>query len=290
MTANTVTSSANTATSSANTASSGGIPVEVAAASELVEPALRTAVDELTPRIRDVVSYHLGWQDQPGNSVSGGGGRTLRPALAVLCAQAVGAEAATAVPGAVAVELIHNFSLLHDDVMDGDTQRRRRPTVWWLHGVPTAILAGDALLTLAVDVVQRSGNDAASSCVTEAVQELISGQQQDIGFERRHDVELQECLTMADGKTGALMCCAARVGGLLGGAELEKGRRLGQFGRNVGMAFQLVGDLLGGRRDPAVTGKRTCSVLRARKKTVWVVAALNYGKAGGEQLAQRYLD
>lgn len=290
MMANTVTSGANTASSQANTASLRGLPGEVGDALELVVPALRAAVAELDPATRDVVSYHFGWTDQHGNRVADGGGKTLRPALAVLCAQAVGADPATAVPGAVAVELVHNFSLLHDDVMDGDAKRRRRPTVWWLYGVPIAILAGDALLTLAVETVERSGNHAATSCVTGAVQELIRGQRQDIGFERRHDVELHECLEMVDGKTGALMCCAGRVGPLLGGATTGAAQALGKFGRDLGTAFQLVDDVLGIRGDPAVTGKPVGSDLRARKKTVPVVAALNSGTAAGETLAEMYFD
>lgn len=297
MTANTVTSGANTASSAANTASprantasSRGLPDEVGYARELVMPALRTAVEELDPVTRDVVGYHFGWTDQHGNELADGGGKTLRPALAVLCAQAAGADPATAVPGAVAVELVHNFSLLHDDVMDGDTERRQQPTVWWRYGIPTAILAGDALLTLAMDTVERSGSHAASSAVTSAVQELIAGQRKDVGFETRHDVELPECMEMVDGKTGALMCCAARVGPLLGGATTGTAQALGRFGRDLGTAFQLVDDLLGIRGDPAVTGKPVGSDLRAGKKTVPVVAALNSGTPAAGTLAEMYFD
>src|SRR5699024_6788589 len=250
MTADAVTSRANTTPSDVDVPSSSGLPDEAGTARELVEPGLRAAVEELDPEIRDVVRYHLGWVDRSGNPVTGGGGKALRPALTVLCAQAAGVDPGAAVPGAVAVELVHNFSLLHDDVMDGDTERRSRPTVWWLYGVPTAILAGDALLTLAVEVVERSGDHADTRRGTGAVQELIRGQRQDVGFERRHEVALHECLEMADGKTGALMCCAAGIGPLLAGAPPETARTLGRFGRELGMAFQLVDDLLGIRGDP----------------------------------------
>ena len=283
----TATQQANTPTPAANTVT-WGLRKEVERAREVVEPALRAAVGELEPATRDVISYHLGWMDQHGREVAGGGGKALRPALAVLSAQAVGADPAVAVPGAAAVELVHNFSLLHDDVMDGDAERRRRPTVWWLYGVPTAILAGDALLTLAVDVVERAGNHEATSCVTGAVRELISGQTRDVGFEQRDDVGLDECLDMADGKTGALMYCASRVGPLLARAPAESSRALGEFGRHLGMAFQLVDDLLGIRGDPAVTGKPVRSDLRARKKTVPVVAALNSDTASGAEFAALY--
>jgi len=290
MTANTVTSSVTTAPSDVDAPAASGLPDDARRARELVEPAVRAAVDELDPEIRDVVRYHLGWTDRAGNAVTDGGGKTLRPALAVLCAQAAGGDPDAAVPGAVAVELVHNFSLLHDDVMDGDTERRRRPTVWWLYGVPTAVLAGDALLTLAVEVVERSGDPAATGRVTGAVQELIRGQRQDVGFERRHDVRLHECLEMADGKTGALMRCAAGIGPLLAGAPSDTVRALEQFGRELGMAFQLVDDLLGIRGDPAVTGKPVYSDLRARKKTVPVVAALDSETVAGQRLSEIYFD
>src|SRR5699024_2503935 len=124
MTADAVTSRANTTPSDVDVPSSSGLPDEAGTARELVEPGLRAAVEELDPEIRDVVRYHLGWVDRSGNPVTGGGGKALRPALTVLCAQAAGVDPGAAVPGAVAVELVHNFSLLHDDVMDGDTERR----------------------------------------------------------------------------------------------------------------------------------------------------------------------
>ncbi|PRX45909.1 geranylgeranyl diphosphate synthase type I [Prauserella shujinwangii] len=264
------------------------LPVEITATRELVQPALRAAVDELEPSMRRIVSYHLGWLDEHGEEVTAGGGKALRPALALLAAQAVRAEPEAALPGAVAVELVHNFSLLHDDVMDGDTERRHRPTVWRLFGTPAAILAGDALLTLAVDVLERAADPAATSCLTESVQQLISGQSKDVDFEHRTDVELGECLEMADGKTGALMRCAARVGGLLGKAEPEAADLLGGFGGNLGLAFQLVDDVLGIWGSPEVTGKPVLADLRVRKKSVPVVAAFASGTPEGERLRELY--
>ncbi|WP_199432329.1 polyprenyl synthetase family protein [Qaidamihabitans albus] len=264
------------------------LPAEVTATRTLVQPALHAAVDELDPAMRRVVGYHLGWVDENGETVTDGGGKALRPALALLAAQAVRADAVAALPGAVAVELVHNFSLLHDDVMDGDVERRHRPTVWRLFGTPTAILAGDALLTLAVDVLERAAVPAATSCLTESVQQLISGQSKDIDFERRTDVALGECLEMAEGKTGALMRGAARIGGLLGGAAPEVAGLLGGFGGNLGMAFQLVDDLLGIWGSPEVTGKPVLADLRVRKKSVPVVAALDSGTAEGAALRQLY--
>ncbi|PXY22277.1 polyprenyl synthetase family protein [Prauserella muralis] len=264
------------------------LPSEVTATQALVQPALREAVGELRPAMRRIVSYHLGWTDEHGEPRSSGGGKALRPALALLAAQAVRAEPEAALPGAVAVELVHNFSLLHDDVMDGDTERRHRPTVWRLFGTPAAILAGDALLTLAVDVVERAGDPAATRCLTGSVHHLIEGQSADVDFEGRLDVGLQECLDMADGKTGALMRCAAQVGALLGRASPVAAQLLADFGGNLGMAFQLVDDLLGIWGSPEVTGKPVLADLRVRKKSVPVVAALDSRTADGARLRELY--
>src|SRR5262245_55722612 len=122
----------------------------------LVVPALRKAVDQLPESMRAIAQYHFGWCDEHGNPALENGGKSIRPALVLLAAEAVGGSAASAVPAAVAVELIHNFSLLHDDVMDGDETRRHRATAWTVYGVNAAILAGDALQALAVDVLAAS--------------------------------------------------------------------------------------------------------------------------------------
>jgi geranylgeranyl diphosphate synthase type I len=268
------------------------LPAEVAEARAMVEPALRRAVDELTPTMRAVGRYHAGWADEHGQDTPGGGGKVLRPALTVLAARATGADPRLAVPAAVGVELVHNFSLLHDDVMDGDVERRHRPTAWRVFGVPAAILAGDAMLTLAVETVRRGSADAVSGavigCLNEAVQQLITGQTADIEFERRQDVTLPECLEMVAGKTGALMRCATAIGAIAVGASESTVAALAAFGEHLGLAFQLVDDLLGIWGSPAVTGKPRLADLASRKKSVPVVAALNSGTAAGDRLRDMY--
>ena len=122
-------------------------------------PALRAAVARLDPTCRRVTSYHLGWCDADGKPVEAGGGKAIRPALALLSAEAVGAQLDdVVVSGAVAVELVHNFSLLHDDLLDGDLERRHRRTAWAIWGGATAILTGDALVALAHEVLLESGS------------------------------------------------------------------------------------------------------------------------------------
>jgi geranylgeranyl diphosphate synthase, type I len=263
------------------------LPTTLARTRELVEPALRAAVDQLDPSSRDLAAYHLGWVDADGR-VTGAGGKAVRPALALLSARAVGARESVAVPGAVAVELVHNFSLLHDDLMDGDTTRRHRPTVWALHGAAAAILAGDALLALATEVlldVRTLESVRAARLLSAATRELIRGQFDDVAFEQRDVVTVDECVMMAAGKTGALLACAATIGAVLAGASPNAVVALSAYGAEIGLAFQLVDDLLGIWGDSDRTGKPIGSDLRAHKKSLPITYALQYGGRSGRLLA-----
>src|SRR5204863_8611423 len=183
------------------------MPEGVALARDLVGPATESAIARLTPDVRAVAAYHLGFADAAGNPTNptgNGSGKALRPALALLSARAAGAAPQRGVPAAVAVELVHNFSLLHDDIMDGDAERRHRPTAWKVYGVGPAILAGDALLALAQDILlEESGRHGAwaARCLSAAVLRLIAGQGADLAFEQRGDVALAEGLTMGGDKT-----------------------------------------------------------------------------------------
>lgn len=266
-------------------------PAEVLAWSRaLLDPALRAAVDDMPPATRAVAGFHFGWRDAEGRPATGDAGKAVRPALALLSAAAVGGTAAAALPAAVAVELAHNFSLLHDDVMDGDATRRHRPTAWTVFGPNTAILAGDALLAGAFEAL-AGGPAPASSVRTlgRAVLELVEGQSEDLSFERRAEaVPLAECLAMAGRKTGALLGAACALGAAHGGADGLRADRLGSFGERVGLAFQLTDDLLGIWGDPDVTGKPVHSDLRNRKQSLPVAAALASGTPAGDELAEIY--
>ena len=254
----------------------------------LTVPALRAAVERLEPSIARVAAYHLGWVDVDGRPVAGNGGKAIRPALAVLSAEAVGGDAEVALPGAVAVELVHNFSLLHDDLMDGDEERRHRPTAWKAFGPAMAILAGDALLALAEGVLLEAPTPTgprAARHLTEATDRLITGQAEDLSFEGRLDVSIDECLTMVGDKTGALLACSASIGSVLACAPVEAVEALSGFGYHLGLAFQAVDDLLGIWGLPEVTGKPAWSDLRQRKKSVPVAHALSSGGRVAERLA-----
>jgi geranylgeranyl diphosphate synthase, type I len=254
----------------------------------LVLPALRAAVDDIAdPHMRLVASYQMGWRTADGQPVDGGGGKAIRPTLAVLAAEAAGGPAADAVAAAVAVELVHNFSLLHDDVMDRDTERRHRPTGWVVFGEGQAILAGNAMLTAAVEVLVRAGEPGRRSLpeLLSSTQRLISGQSEDLLLEDRPGATLAEVLHMEAGKTAALLACCTATGSLAVGAPPAVVDGLTAFGHELGMAFQLVDDILGVTGDPAVTGKSSSSDVRAGKRSAPIVAALSSGSEASGQLA-----
>ncbi|MFI5931544.1 polyprenyl synthetase family protein [Actinoplanes sp. NPDC051494] len=248
----------------------------------VVDPPMRAAVATLPESTGRLVEYHFGWRDAAGRPADEYPGKAVRPLLALLAAEAAGAPAASAVPAAVAVELVHNFSLIHDDIMDGDHTRRHRPTLWTVHGVGPAILAGDAMLALAYQVIAPAGLPLLSS----TVQHLLDGQVADVAFEQRADVTVAECTTMAEGKTGALLAAAASLGAL--GAPAPTRDRLARFGALTGLAFQFADDLLGIWGDPDVTGKPVRSDLHRGKKSLPVVAALTGGTPAGARLASFY--
>ena len=263
------------------------VPVTLRQSQEAVRPALEDAVARLDETMRAVVSYHLGWCDVDGRPVAGAGGKALRPRLAMLSAEAGGGTRECGVPGAVAVELVHNFSLLHDDLMDRDAERRHRATVWSVWGGSTAILAGDALLSLAHEVLLESGSlygPQAGALLASATRALIRGQVQDLAFETSDVVSLTECIDMAAGKTGALMSASASIGAVLVGAAPEVVGALSTFGAQLGIAFQLEDDLLGIWGDPETTGKPVFSDLSSRKKTLPVTYAMEHGGSAGREL------
>ena len=188
-------------------------PPALAAAREFVDPELRKAVDRLDEDTRRVCQYHFGWIDANG-APDDRCGKSIRPALVLLSAQGGGGDHGQALSVAAAIELVHNFSLLHDDLMDGDLSRRHRPTAWAVFGRSNALLAGDALLGLATETVlldPSPGSAVAARTLSTAIRKLIAGQADDLGFEKRTNVTVDECLTMSGGKTAALLACAASL-------------------------------------------------------------------------------
>ncbi len=256
-----------------------------------VDPVLRTAVASLPRSMRRIAGYHFGWLNADGSPADGDAGKAIRPALVFAAAQALGGTAEGAVRAAAAVELVHNFTLLHDDVIDRDPTRRHRPTVWTVFGIADAILAGDAMQSLALRILAEDPHPAAvraAARLSACVIELCDGQHADCSFEHRSDVSLEECLAMAEAKTGALLGCACALGALYAGADDEVVEAMDAFGRQVGLAFQLIDDLIGIWGDPEVTGKPVGADLAARKKSLPVVTALRSGTPAAAELSAIY--
>ncbi|MER8045149.1 polyprenyl synthetase family protein [Streptomyces sp. NPDC094032] len=255
-------------------------------AGEVCERELRKWVGSLDGTAAEVAAYQFGWS----GSGTRGGGKFVRAALALACARAVGGSDARAVPAAAAVEMVHNLSLLYDDMLDGDAVRRHRPAAWRVFGRSAAARSADALLLTVFDMPGDGGAVAeeAAAALLDAVVGLAVGEGLDLVFEGREEVALEECLEMVSGKTAALFACACRLGALYGGAGPVAADGWAAFGQDLGMAFQLVDDLLGIWGDPAVTGKPVFNDLRKRKRSVPVVAALASGTPAGRELARRY--
>lgn len=243
-----------------------------------------------------MLRYHLGWEDASGAPADNGGKR-LRPALCLLTCEAVGGDVRKGLPLACALELVHNFSLIHDDVQDRDQKRHGRDTVWSLWGEPQAINAGDALLAVAHLSLAESTDAGlpaetavgAASLLSERTLEMVEGQVMDIEFESRLDVSLEEYIAMISGKTGALFDASLGLGALAGGASLSDVEALGRCGRALGIAFQVRDDMLGVWGAEERTGKSAASDIRRRKKSLPAVYAFAQADAGQrEELTRIY--
>jgi geranylgeranyl diphosphate synthase type I len=207
---------------------------------------------------------------------------------------AVGGYPATALPAAAAVEILHNFSLIHDDIEDGDRTRRHRPTLWTLWGVPQAINAGDGMFALAFAALLGSqGRGVANAAVlaaltrfTDCCAALTEGQHLDMHFETRQVVTVAEYLRMIEGKTASLVATSLAMGALMGGADVTIGDALYRFGYHLGLAFQIRDDILGIWGDPAVTGKAAGNDILRRKKSLPLLYALEEARVGPTLVAR----
>lgn len=221
-----------------------------------------------------MIRHHLGWQDSAGT------GKALRPVLCLLVCEAWCGRAEPAVDAAAAVELVHNFSLIHDDIQDRDRTRRHRPTVWARFGMPQAINAGDALLALAQRTILGPSpsvrRQRAAAALASATARMVAGQVLDLAREGQLGGGLRPYLAMIRLKTGALMGCASEVGAICGGAPPHAAAAARRAGEAIGLAFQIRDDVLGVWGDPLKTGKPRASDLH-RHKASYPVLALDAG-------------
>ncbi len=252
-----------------------------------IEKELQGQVERLnesrTLPFHEMLAYHMGWAGEGAGKEAAG--KRIRPLMVLLSAASCGADYQSALPAAAAVELVHNFSLVHDDVQDNSDKRRGRPTVWKKWGVPMAINVGDALFVIAnqaiidlgktysADVVLRAASILQGACL-----DLTRGQFLDMSYEARTDLTLEDYFPMIGGKTSALLSACTHIGALLGGASETEQESYRQFGHHLGLAFQVQDDILGAWGDETLTGKSAASDLVEGKNSLPVLYAL--GKQG----------
>jgi len=223
--------------------------------------------------------YHMGWEHESTASTTSG--KRIRPLLVLLSVSAAGGDWKKAVSAAAAIELIHNFSLIHDDIQDNSELRRGRVTIWKLWGVPQAINTGDMMFTLAQTAILRlkettslSTTVKASQILQESCLQLTQGQYLDMSYESQDTMEIESYWKMIEGKTAALLAASTEIGSLCGNADDKTRKSYRDFGFNLGLAFQTQDDLLGIWGDTLVTGKSAESDLITGKKTLPILFGL----------------
>lgn len=239
-----------------------------------------------------LLRYHLGWVDRFGNRVGSPifQGKALRPTLCLFACEALSQDFSAALSAAAALELIHNFSLIHDDIQDQDRERRHQPTVWHLWGVPKALVAGKALQSVGDLALLNTTHDEASSetilkvsqLLTDSYLDMIEGQCMDLAFETRTAITTEEYLKMIACKTGSLIRSGLEIGAMLASDDPITVKAFSQFGSCLGRVFQIRDDYLGIWGDQANTGKAAGNDIRRRKKSFPVVFALT--QASGRAL------
>ncbi|MCE2465053.1 MAG: polyprenyl synthetase family protein [Dehalococcoidia bacterium] len=240
-----------------------------------------------------MMAYHMGWMDASGQVMESSAtqGKALRPTLCMFACDSLGGDCSRAVPAASALELIHNFSLVHDDIQDGDVERRHQPTVWYLWGEPMALTVGNALraaadaspLRLTEQGVPTTKALRASQILTEGCLSMIQGQCMDLSFEGRLDIGPADYLDMVSKKTGALIRCGTEMGALIGCNDTASTVLYASAGAHLGIAFQVRDDVLGIWGDSEVTGKASGNDIRRRKKSFPIVYAMETASGAARQ-------
>jgi geranylgeranyl diphosphate synthase type I len=238
--------------------------------------------DRNFPRpLYDMMKYHLGWLDADLKPIEQYRGKRFRPTLCLLTYSALSGVYDKVLPAAAALELIHNFSLIHDDIEDMDEERRHKPTVWKLWGVPHAINVGDGMHVMAnlAALRLREVNVTSSKIVdvmeilSRTIIELCEGQYLDMSFEGRTDVTTDMYLEMISKKTAALIEASTYIGAVLATNNQTIMEHFRKFGRKIGVAFQIVDDILGIWQKTERTGKPAASDIRNKKKTMPILYA-----------------
>jgi geranylgeranyl diphosphate synthase, type I len=253
------------------------------------------AAEARVERFYAMQQYQLGWRDMQLGPADVDPGKLLRPQLTLLACRAAGGDPRQALPLAAGIQLLHDFSLIHDDIEDNSDTRRGRPTVWKLWGLAQGINAGDGMFVVAHLALHRLSEAGVPAEVAlevlrrfdQTILTICEGQFLDLSFEGDLRISEADYLAMIGRKTAALAAAAAGLGAIVGGADLATSQALFDFGQNLGLAFQVQDDVLGVWGDPAVTGKPAAADLYRRKLSLPVIHALRTG-ARNDRLAQLY--
>jgi len=260
-----------------------------------IEAELQKQVSRLdAPRTKpfhEMLTYHMGWTGEGAGPEATG--KRIRPLLVLLCTSSCGANWQFALPAAAAIELVHNFSLVHDDIQDNSSKRRGRDTTWVKWGAPMAINVGDALFVMSNQAIVDLKNNYPADVVMKAAEilhntclDLTRGQFLDMSYEERNDLGVEDYWHMISGKTSALIAACCHIGALLGGADDEKQEVYRSYGHYLGLAFQVQDDILGIWGDENVTGKSVASDLVEGKNSLPVLAGLDKKGKFAERWAQ----
>ena len=218
------------------------------------------------------------------------GGKRIRPVLVLMACDALGGDAAGALDAALGSEMFHNFTLLHDDVMDNADVRRGKPTVHRRWSSNTAILSGDTMLTLATQFIARTSNSAVMDLFNKTAIEIYEGQQWDMDFDVRNDVTVEEYINMIRLKTSVLLGCALKTGALVAGAGEKDADTLYEAGVNMGLAFQLRDDVLDVWGDPVTFGKEIGGDIMNNKKTYLLISTMQKAKGDDADELRHWLN
>ncbi|MBO4803863.1 MAG: polyprenyl synthetase family protein [Muribaculaceae bacterium] len=218
------------------------------------------------------------------------GGKRIRPVLALMACDALGGDLDNALDAAVGIEMFHNFTLLHDDVMDNADVRRGKPTVHRRWNDNTAILSGDTMLTIATQYIARTGSQEVMDLFNKTAIEIYEGQQWDMDFEDRNDVTVEEYINMIRLKTSVLLGCALKAGALIADARDEDADAIYEAGVNMGLAFQLMDDMLDVWGDPETFGKEIGGDIMNNKKTFLLINAMQLAQGADAEELRRWLD
>ncbi len=254
---------------------------------------LRAVIGDRDDPIHRMVRYHLGWVDKHGRAGEFNRGKGLRSTLCLLACEAIAGDHRPALPAAAALDLLHSFTLAHDDIMDRDILRHGRATVWKVWGEAEAINTGDMLYARAFTsltnfpdpaVAAKATRLLADTCVT-----IVEGQSADIRFEKRDDVTVDEYISMVSRKTAALIGTSLRMGALAAGAPDSVENGLTDLGQSMGIAFQIRDDMLGIWGDSGATGKPVGQDLRRKKKTLPILTFHQSADDRARSLMTEYL-